>query len=149
MKNIIKNFSIAIVVTICLVACDKEKVVHYTVEGRVIDKITKAPVGEIMVTYYEYDLPNPEDRHRQKSQKMSPPEHDGWSDENGEFNVLDGRLEEYSPSLLYFYDYYGSGYKDTSISIDFSNVPLSGKSSKNYKGDYVLNIRDIELERIE
>ena len=147
MRRIIKILIVPSIAIICLTACDKEVYVHYKVEGRIIDKITKEPIRDIMVAYYEHDLPNPEDR--EKKQKRSPIGHDGWSDENGKFDVLSRILDKYSYSLLYIYDCYGNGYKDTIISIDFSNVPLSGTPSKNYKGNYVLNIGDIELEKIE
>lgn len=150
MKRNIIFFVVIVIATICLTvtACDKEIYVHYKVEGRIIDKITKEPVRDIVVAYHEYNLPNPEDR-QQKRQKTSPIGYDGWSDENGEFNILERILDKYSYSQLYIYDYYGSGYKDTIILVDFSNVPLSGTPSKNYKGEYVLNIGDIELEKIE
>jgi len=142
MKAIIKLF---IVAAICLTSCDKNSYVYYIVEGRIIDKYTKEPVKDIMVSFNKYDIiPS---RDSQKTQKYSPVEHDGLSDANGEFRVL----EKYSTSLLYIYGSYRneSGlYKDTIIPIDFSNIPLSGKPSKNYKGDYILNIGDIELGKI-
>ena len=147
MKYIIKIFMVAIVAIICLTACDKEYYAHYIVEGRVIDKITKEPVIDIMVSFAKYDIIHPP-RNVQKIQKTSPIGHEGWSDENGEFNVLSRRLDKYYPSLLYIYGYYG-GYKDTTILVDFSNISLSGTPSGKYKGDYVLNIGDIELEKIE
>jgi len=145
MKRIIKLFIVAIVTIICIFACDEgEPYFNYIVKGRVIDKVTKEPLNEIMFSSYERDLTNSEDG--QKRQKMSPPEYGyGWSNPNGEFHILN----ILAPALIYIYDYYGSGYKDTIISVDFSNVSLSGKPRRNYKGDYVLNIGDIELEKME
>ncbi|MDR1346433.1 MAG: hypothetical protein LBK03_07000 [Bacteroidales bacterium] len=140
MKYIINLFIVAAVVTICLTACDKDSYFNYVVEGRVIDKITREPVSDIMVSFLRYDDLVSQ---KKKAQKLSPPEYDGWSDENGKFCThltVPG-------SLIYFYSYKSGLYKDTTISVNFSNVPLSGTPHKNYKGDYVLNIGDIELEK--
>jgi hypothetical protein len=136
MKHIIKLFIAIIVVSICLTACDKEPYTYYVVRGRMIDKITREPVSGIFVSFSMYDIVHPQDS------KNSPPETDSWSDENGEFRTLD----RFSHSLLYVYGY--GAYKDTTISVDFSNVSLSGTPYKNYKGDYILYIEDVELEKI-
>ena len=149
MKRIIKLFILVVIATIFLIACNKESYVHYIVEGRIIDKMTKEPVEGIMVSFHKYDIIHP--KGGQKVLKNSPVGHEGWSDENGGFNTLISILETYSPSLLYIYGYSSNDnglYKDTTISVDFSNVPLSGTPSKNYKGDYVLDIGDIELEKM-
>jgi hypothetical protein len=121
-------------------SCNKDPYFHYVVEGRVIDKTTKEPVKDIMVSSVRYDILRSQPKN---SQKVSPPENDGWSDANGEFRTY----RPFTYSLIYIYDYENGLYKDTIISVDFSNVPLSGKPSKNYKGDYILNIGDIELEK--
>ena len=143
MKN---KFSVVVAVAIfCLIACDKgEPYFNYIVKGRVIDKLTKEPVRDILLSSYERDLPNSKDG--QKRQKMSENPH-GYcpSGPNGEFHILN----RFATSLIYIYDFENSLYKDTTISVDFSNVPLSGKPSRNYKGEYVLNIGDIELEKME
>jgi len=135
-------FLVVAVAVFCLTSCHKEPDALYIVEGRVIDKITKEPVKDIMVSFNKYDIIYPIDK--QKIQKTSPIGQEGWSDENGLFSTL----EKYNTSILYIYDYYGI-YKDTAISVDFSNISLSGTPTKNYKGDYVLNIGDIELEKIK
>ncbi len=140
MKRFIKFFIIVLLTIICLTACEKSY--HYIVEGRLVDKITKEPVEGIMVSFNKYDIIY--SKSEQKAQKKSPIGESGWSDENGKFRTL----ETYNTSLLYIYGYLSneSGlYKDTIISIDFSNVTLSGAPSKNYKGDYVLDVGDIEL----
>ncbi|MDR0206490.1 MAG: hypothetical protein LBI45_04455 [Bacteroidales bacterium] len=142
MKYVIKIFIIIVVATICLTACEKSY--HYIVEGRLIDKITREPVEGIMVSFNKYDIIHP--KNGQKTQKKSPIGQSGWSDENGKFRAL----ETYSTSILYIYGYssHENGlYKDTTLLVDFSNVTLSGTPSKNYKGDYVLNIGDFELEK--
>jgi hypothetical protein len=144
MKRIINFFIVIVIATICLTACEKSY--HYIVEGRLIDKITREPVEGIMVSFNKYDIIHPRDG--QKAQKMTPIGKEGWSNENGEFCTL----ETYSTSFLYIYGFSSNEnglYKDTTILVDFSNVPLSGKPSKNYKGSYVLNIGDIELGKIE
>lgn len=130
----------AIAAIICSTACDKEDYYYYIVEGRVIDKATKEPIEDILVSYYRYDNLSSE----QKKQKTSPIEYDGRSDADGLFQALD----KYSFAQLHFYSYYNGLYKDTIISIDFSNVTLSGTAHKKYKGDYILQIGDIELEKI-
>ncbi|MCL2290870.1 MAG: hypothetical protein FWC34_09260 [Bacteroidetes bacterium] len=147
--QIIIGLLICFGLTFIFSSCDKETYVHYMVEGRVIDKNTKEPIKSILLSFNEYNLPNPEDR--PKIPKKSPVEYDGWSYTDGEFRVISKvRLPlAYINPLVYIYDYYGIGYKDTTISVDFSNVPLSGSPSKNYKGDYVLNIGDIELGKIK
>jgi len=141
MKHFIKFFMVTAFAIFCFTACDNYYC--YIVEGRIIDKITKEPVADIMVSFYKYDIIHPP-RIEQKIQKTSPSGQEGWSDANGNFRTLENR----STSFLYVYGYYG-GYKDTIISVDFSNVTLSKSLYKNYKGDYVLNIGDIELEKIE
>ena len=140
MNYIIKFFFAAASVIFCLTACDKYYC--YIVEGRVIDKVTKEPVKDIMVSFYKYDIIHPP-RIEPKIQKTSPMGYEGWSDANGNFRTL----ETNSTSLLYIYGYYG-GYKDTIISVDFSNATLSESLYKNYKGDYLLNVGDIELEKL-
>ena len=143
MKHIITFVIVAIVATIFITACDKETYVHYIVEGRIIDKDTREPANNILVSFVRYDdLLSPE----KKTQKHSPPVYDGRSDENGEFRTVGRRLEESDvPSLFYIY---GEGlYKDTTILVDFSNVTLSGTPAKNYKGEYVLSIGDIGLTK--
>jgi len=151
----IKFFIVIAVATICLTACEKETYVHDIVKGRIIDKITREPVKDVMVDFNKCDdiMYRPNDSQKsEKRHKYSPIRYEGWSDENGEFRTIGHRLEKDNipPSLLYVYGYYGNSlYKDTTILVDFSNVPLSGKPSKNYKGEYILNIGDIELEKIE
>jgi len=62
--------------------------------------------------------------------------------------------DEYYPPQLHIYDGYGSEgfndviYRDTTISIDFSKASLSGTPTKKYKGEYNLNIGDIEIEKM-
>ena len=153
MKRIITPFMVVAITIICLFSCNKETYAEFVVEGRIIDKITKEPVKDIMVDFHKYDIIHPpynaEDV--QKIQRKSPIGYAGWSNENGEFCTLERFSDKSNHLLLYVYGKYGNGgnvlYKDTTISVDFSNVPLSGKPSKNYKGDYVLNIGDIELEQ--
>jgi len=142
MKNIIKFFAFAAIMTLCLNACERNvPYSNYVVEGRVIDKITKEPIEGILVSFNIYDLPSP------NSQivitRLSPPEYDGWSDENGNFRAFYTQPR----SSVYFYDYNGL-YKDTAIFIDFKDVPLSDRPYRNYKGSYVLNMGDVELEKI-
>ena len=142
MKN--KFLVVVAAAVICLTAC-KEPFAWYIVEGRLIDKTTKEPVEGILVSPIMYNI---HPKSRQKTQKKEPSIGSDYSNTNGEFRTL----ERYSTSLLYVYGYSSienSLYKDTTISVDFSNVSLSGKPSKNYKGDYVLNIGDIELEKTE
>jgi len=142
MKYFINFFIVTAVILICLTACDKSY--HYIVEGRLIDKTTREPVENIMVSFNKYDIIEPKGGQKIKKSPIGGPE---WSNENGEFRTL----EIYSTSLLYIYGYSSNVnglYKDTTISVDFSQVSLSGKPHKNYKGDYVLNIGDIELEKI-
>ena len=146
--KLIKFFVVALAMVLCLNACDKNKnephYFYYVVEGRVIDNVTKEPVKDILVSFNEHSLPSPEDRQRVKS-RLSPPDYDGWSDAKGNFRAFYNlRL-----SAIYFYDYENGLYKDTIISIDFRDVPLSGTPSGNYKGSYVLNMGDVELERID
>jgi len=145
MKRIIKICVITSVAIICLTAC-KEPYAWYIVEGRLIDKTTKEPVKDIMVSPIMYNTIN--QKSGQKTKKMDQSLDYDYSDTNGEFRTSN----TYNTSLLYisgYSSYENSLYKDTTISVDFSNVPLSGKPSRNYKGDYVLNIGDIELERIK
>lgn len=141
MKAIIKLLLVAIV---CLTACNKDSYT-YIIEGRIIDKITKEPVSGILVSFFKYDtIPST----KAKIQKYSPREYEDWSDENGKFNASSNPCyPPYTPSTIYFYDNNGI-YKDTIIRVDFSNVSLSGTPAKNYKGDFVLNIGDIELEKM-
>jgi len=143
MKRIITIFIVAAAI-ICLTACEKNSYEIYIIEGRVVDKITKEPVKDIYVCFHRCDIIHPPSTDGQKPKKTSPIGGGDYSLANGEFRTL----ETSSTSLLYFYDYYGV-YKDISISVDFSNVPLSGTPHKNYKGDYVLNVGDIELEKTE
>ena len=142
MKRFINYFIIITVTIICLTSCEKHY--YYIVEGRLIDKTTKEAIKDIMVSFYKYDLiPSKGERN---VQKMSPIENYCWSDEDGRFCTV----ATYSTSLLYIYGYSSNEnglYKDTVLLIDFSNVPLSGTPSNNYKGDYVLSIGDIELEK--
>jgi len=147
--QIIVTLLICFGLTLIFSSCDKETYVRYIVNGRVIDKNTKEPIESILFSFNKYNLPNPEDR--PKKPKKSPLEYDGWSYTDGEFRVIsDVRLPlVYINPLVYIYDYYGIGYKDTTISVDFSQVPLTGEPHKKYKGDYVLNIGDIELEKID
>jgi len=141
-------------------SCEKNPYVYCIVEGRIIDKITKEPVGDVLVDFNKYDIIQPPSNkdNIEKMHKLSPVREFGesWSDANGEFRTfVRVFLEAPYPSLIYIYGIYGycandsSSYKDTIISVNFSNVPLSGTPSKNYKGDYVLHIGDIELEKID
>jgi hypothetical protein len=144
MKNI---FNIFAVVILCLVSC-KATYTDYIVEGRIIDKSTKEPVSDIFVSLgVMHELPETEGK--QNIHKTSPIEPYRLSDANGDFRIV----VTFCPSVLCINErYYGnenSLYKDTTISIDFSNVLLSGTPHRNYKGDYVLNVGDIELERID
>jgi len=147
MKHITKFYAVA-AIAILLSACNSkhnEPHFNYVVKGRVIDKVTQEPIKDILVSFEQYHLPNPEDRQRTR---LSPPEYDSWSDEKGNFRAF--HIQWRTP--LYFYDYYGyenGFYKDTTISVDFKDVPLSGIPHGNYKGSYVLNIGDVELEKIE
>jgi (2Fe-2S) ferredoxin len=136
MKYIVKLFIVTSIVTICLTACNKDPYMYYIAEGRIIDKITREPVEGIMVSSYRYDNLLSSERH-------SPPEYDTWSDTNGKFIMSQKHLY----SQLYFYGYYNGLYTDTIISVDFSTVTLSGTPHKNYKGDYILYIEDVELEK--
>jgi len=141
MKRITRLFIVAVVVATFLTACDKEPYFNYIVEGKVIDIVTNEPVSNIMVSLLRYDYLLSSAKN---TQKLSPPEYDGLSDINGEFRAF----RTVPSSLIYFYGYENGLYKDTTISIDFSNVQLSGKPHKNYKGDYILNIGNILLEKI-
>jgi len=145
MKHIIVFFIAVAIATICLTAC-KEPYAWYIVEGRLIDKTTKEPVKGILVSLVEYNITHQESG--QKTQKKEQSVGSEYSNTNGEFRTFD----TYSPPLLYIYgysSYENSLYRDTIIQVDFSNVPLSGKPSGNYQGDYVLNIGDIELEKVQ
>ena len=150
MKYIIKFFTIAAVATIILTACENniKPYSYYRVEGRVIDKLTGEPVENIFVSRHQFRkpiLPNQKDR-QNIMYKVSPIGNDGWSNENGNFWVRD----RYSYGILYFYDARVNVlYKDTAIIVNFKDVPLSGEPSGSYKGEYVLNIGDVELERID
>jgi len=125
-------------------ACEKETYVDYTVEGKIIDKNTKEPVGNIFISFAIYDNFLPQGG---KTQKYSPIEYDGRTDENGKFRAISHRLEESAiPSLFYIYGY--GLYEDRTISVDFSNTVLTGKPSRKWKGEYILSIGDIELEKI-
>jgi len=141
MKRIIVFFIVIVVATLCLTACDKNPYFNYVVEGRLIDKTTREPISNLLVSCIKYDYLLSTQK---KTQKYSPLEYDG-SDENGKFRTY----LTVPCTMVYFYGNENGLYKDTTISVDFSNVPLSGKPSRNYKGDYVLNIGDIELEKIE
>ena len=143
MKNFTKIFVVAIVAALCFAACHRNTTPYtcYIVEGRIIDKMTKEPVKGIDVTVYKPILPNQEDKQNVKF-KLSPIEHGGSSDANGNFQVLDTHYY----GILYF-AYYNDLYKDTTIVVDFSNVTKTGTPSGNYKGEYVLDIGDIEVER--
>ena len=143
MKRRTSFFTVVVIAFFCLIACDKYNYEQYIVEGRIIDRNTREPVEYIIISFHKYDILNPP-KNVQKIQKREPIGHDGLSDANGKFNVL----EKYSTSLLYIYDYYGV-YKDTIISVDFSNITLSGTPHRYYKGDYILNIGDVELEKIK
>jgi len=128
----------------CFISCEKDYA-YYIVEGRLIDKTTKEPLKDILVAFNKYDIIHPKGESTQRKMPVGGPE---YSDTNGEFRTF----EQYSTSLLYIYaysSYENSLYKDTTISVDFSQVPLSGNPHKKYKGDYVLNIGDIELEKID
>ena len=137
-------------------SCDKETYTYYSVEGRIIDKITKEAVGNIMVSYHKYDISHYQNENNSRpnnAYKTSPPEYDQWSNLNGEFRMIAPFFNEYCPSQLYIYDVYGSLdfedviYRDTIISIDFSKAIFSGTPTKKYKGEYTLNIGDIEIEK--
>jgi len=141
MKRIINIIFLVAVATICSTSCEKSY--HYIIEGRLIDKTSKEPIKDIMVSFNKYDSIVPRGGQKTKKYPIGGPE---WSNENGEFRTL----ETYSTPLLYIYGYSSNLdrlYKDTTISVDFSHVSLSGKSHNNYMGDYVLNIGDIELEK--
>ena len=154
MKSIVKRFfgifTVFVITTICLTSCDNYYSADYIVRGRVIDKITGEPVENILVSSHKYDTIPPRDGHIIQS-KRTPPLPYSWSHANGEFSVW-GYNAPFSSIYIYGYSSNENGlYKDTVISVDFSNVPLSGKPSREfkYKGDYVLNIGDIALEKIE
>jgi len=145
MKNIIKIFVVAIIATLCLISCDRNKYpyVNYVVEGRVIDKITKEPIKDILVSIHIRELPNLDDSQRVIF-KLSPPPDSWLSDKKGEFSTSSSYI-----SPIYFYDYENGLYKDTIIFVDFRGVSLSGIPNGNYRGSYVLNIGDVELEKID
>ena len=152
MKRISTFFIVAALATIGLTSCNKETYVCYIAEGRVIDKTTGEPVQNIMVSFHVYDIIHSKDeQEKRKPSSIDYEGYDGSSNENGEFNTLIRISEEYHPSLLYIYGNENGLYKDTVISVDFSKVPLSGTPNKKdkYKGDYVLNIGDVALEKIE
>ena len=125
-------------------SCDKETYIDYVVKGKIIDKNTKEPVSNILVSFARYDNLLSQGKN---AQKLSPPEYDGWSDENGKFRAIAHRYAESEPPLLFYI--YGEGlYENKTISVDFSNLTLTGKPYKNYKGEYTLQIGDIELKKI-
>ena len=147
-----KKYTFTTVLLICLglmfvlSSCNKEIYADYIVEGRIVNKNTKEPVKNIMVDFHKYDIiHSPSNKH-----KYSPIKSEDWSDENGKFRSSVRVLVESSPSMLYIYGSYGDDglYKDTTVSIDFSTVTLSGKPARNYKGEYILLVGDIELEKI-
>jgi len=139
MKHQIIFFTVVVITIFCLSTCVVQPYSYYIVEGKVIDKITKEPIENIIVSVHKPILPNQKEK-QSIIYKTSPIGDDGWSDENGYFWVRD----IYSYGILYFYDTRENVlYKDTAILVDFKDVPLSGEPSGSYKGDYVLNIGDV------
>jgi len=147
MKYIINFFVVAVVVVLCQSACsnrNNDPYFKYVVEGRVIDNVTKEPIENIIVSFNKHYLTTSEERQKVKY-RLSPPNYDGRSDAKGNFCAFDNLWR----TPLYFYDYENGLYKDTAISVDFRDIPLSGIPDGNYKGTYVLNIGDVELEKID
>jgi len=158
MKNITKFFAVAIIATLYFSACGSRDVFNvpyacYTIKGRVIDKETKEPIEEIMVVLGCL-LPKPQGGMLKTS---PPPRKEGWSDENGyfrayEYIILDYMQERNDSVLVGFFNgrYNNAAFhKDTTIFVDFKDVPLLGPPDGNYKGSCFLYIGDIELERID
>jgi len=141
MKHQIIFFTVVVMTIFCLTTC-VQPYFEYIVEGKVIDKITKEPIEDIVV------LPVSLNQKERQSIicKSSPIGEYGRSNENGFFTVRD----RYSYGILHFRDARENLlYKDTTIFVDFKDVPLSDTPSGKYKGKYVLNIGDVELEKIE
>jgi len=144
MKHQIIFFTVVVMTIFCLTTC-VQPYFYYRVEGRVVDKITKEPIKDIVVAGRVYVSPNQKDK-QSIILKTSPIGDIGWSNENGYFWVRD----IYSYGILDFYDTRENAlYKDTTIFVDFKDVPLSDTPNGKYRGEYVLNIGDVELERIE
>ena len=158
MTNITKFLVVAIIATLCFASCDNagnlydESYASYTVEGRIIDKITKEPVEEVLVVL-NLNLPISEEN----ILNLPPPPCQCWSDENGKFQAYEYftlfSVKEKNESLPVAFlngRYHRDAlHKDTIIWVNFQNAPFYKHSKKNYKGYYTLQMGEIELERID
>jgi len=155
MRKIVKIFVVAIIATMCFTACGGDiysvdaPYASYNVVGKIIDKETKEPVKDVIVVLY-LDLFTP----RYNVLKVFP-NANSWSNANGEFQVYENftldlvktKNDSLSVSFTRWYDE-GVSYKDTIIWADFKNAVFENSEYKNYVGNYILDMGEIELERI-